>query len=424
MRWIGASTLLAILLLGAGAPAGDRETEMRISANEVAAIASLRNLSSAQAQFQAAACADEDNDGTGEFGTLAELSAAVPVRGTKRVIAPPVLSKAWQRVGADGTVRRNGYVYAVWLPMKGGEPAGAPAAGAVEPDLAETTYVAYAWPEKQGETGRRTFVLTTAGDVLACAAAYDDANRPLPHAALRADTGDDLVVGKLAAGARGADGRTWHPIEDYPLVVRDRPVNPLARAEAARLAANETAARATLRNIVAAQAHIHISALVDEDDDGTGEFGTFAEMAGRLPPRGSKRVIQPPLLSEAFLRIDEDGLFLRSGYLIRIWLPAAGGKGVHETKDNIPAGKVVPDLAETRFVVYAWPERTGVTGHHTFAVDSSGTVVCCVTKDYSGAAGPRPGAALVPKPTPTRIDRPLVESGKRAADGWVWTLVD
>ena len=52
----------------------------RIQANEFAAIASLRNICSAQAQFQACAASDEDNDGTGEYGCFAELSAARPVR--------------------------------------------------------------------------------------------------------------------------------------------------------------------------------------------------------------------------------------------------------------------------------------------------------------------------------------------------------
>ena len=38
----------------------------RLSANETAAVATLRNIISAQAQFQQGAKADTDNDGTGE----------------------------------------------------------------------------------------------------------------------------------------------------------------------------------------------------------------------------------------------------------------------------------------------------------------------------------------------------------------------
>ncbi len=49
--------------------------------NESAAIATLRNIHSAQGEFRAMAFVDEDGDGVGEFGTLQELSAAVAPRG-------------------------------------------------------------------------------------------------------------------------------------------------------------------------------------------------------------------------------------------------------------------------------------------------------------------------------------------------------
>ncbi len=40
----------------------------RLNANETSAISTLRNVSSAQAQFQASAKADVDHDGSGEVG--------------------------------------------------------------------------------------------------------------------------------------------------------------------------------------------------------------------------------------------------------------------------------------------------------------------------------------------------------------------
>src|SRR5262245_37277053 len=51
--------------------------EARISANEASAVATLRNLVSAEAQFQAASVTDEDQDGTGEYGGMLELAGAV-----------------------------------------------------------------------------------------------------------------------------------------------------------------------------------------------------------------------------------------------------------------------------------------------------------------------------------------------------------
>jgi len=71
----------------------------RLSANETAAVATLRNIISAQAQFKGAK-ADTDNDGTGEYGGFVELSAPP---GRMVASGPPVLSArslselAWAR---------------------------------------------------------------------------------------------------------------------------------------------------------------------------------------------------------------------------------------------------------------------------------------------------------------------------------------
>src|SRR5262245_65982285 len=52
----------------------------RLSANETAAVATLRNLSSAQAQVQASGSIDGDGDGSGEYGYFGELSGAFNTR--------------------------------------------------------------------------------------------------------------------------------------------------------------------------------------------------------------------------------------------------------------------------------------------------------------------------------------------------------
>ena len=53
----------------------------RLNSNETAAIATLRNIISAQSQFQTTARADENNNGVGEYGFFGELSGADNVRG-------------------------------------------------------------------------------------------------------------------------------------------------------------------------------------------------------------------------------------------------------------------------------------------------------------------------------------------------------
>ena len=50
----------------------------RLNSNETAAIATLRNIISAQSQFQSTARADENNNGVGEYGTFGELSGEKP----------------------------------------------------------------------------------------------------------------------------------------------------------------------------------------------------------------------------------------------------------------------------------------------------------------------------------------------------------
>jgi len=49
-----------------------------------------------------------------------------------------------------------------------------------------------------------------------------------------------------------------------------------------------------------------------------------------VPPAGSDRVLNPPLLAGAFRVLDRDGCANRSGYRFRVWLPDAAGDGVPE----------------------------------------------------------------------------------------------
>jgi len=101
----------------------------RLSSNETAAIGTLRALISAQSQFQGRGLADFDADGTGEFGTMGEMSAAVPVRGTTQFLAPHILSSAFRAINANGEVARSGYQYRIWLPGPGGTGVGEEAGG-------------------------------------------------------------------------------------------------------------------------------------------------------------------------------------------------------------------------------------------------------------------------------------------------------
>jgi hypothetical protein len=203
-------------------PVKPRVDEMRLSANQVAACATCRNACSAQAQFQACAVADEDNDGTGEFGTFGEMSAGTPLRGAGRMMNPPVLSRAFKAPDRSGRVKRNGYVYAIFLPGPAGRPiaersGGGVDGGQVDADLAETRWCMYAWPEEYGVTGRLTYFVNQTGDVTATdCSRYSGDSGPSADAAFKADPTDaqarGTILGNVAIGQTGQDGNRWKQV--------------------------------------------------------------------------------------------------------------------------------------------------------------------------------------------------------------------
>src|SRR5262245_59137013 len=78
----------------------------RLSANESNAISTLRNMVTSQAQFQSSANMDEDTDGTGEYGTLGEMSGLVNLQrngvGPAAPLNPPILPATFQTIDANG----------------------------------------------------------------------------------------------------------------------------------------------------------------------------------------------------------------------------------------------------------------------------------------------------------------------------------
>ena len=186
----------------------------RLSANETAAIATLRNIISAQAQFQQSGKADTDNDGTGEYGGFVELSGQAPGR-MAAILVPQVLSGAFKVLNANGEVSRSGYFFRVFLPDNAGVGVGEPQAGyaddgSLDGDLAETTWCCYAWPVNYNQSGNRTFFTNQGGDVVGTeAAAYSGTGAgPAGDAAFQAAN----ITGSVAIGVAGTDGNTWKQV--------------------------------------------------------------------------------------------------------------------------------------------------------------------------------------------------------------------
>ena len=188
----------------------------RLNSNETAAIGTLRNIISAQAQFQATGRADENGNGVGEYGYLGELSAGVGVRGGAAV-KPPVLSSGFKIVSALGVVSRNGYLYILALPDVNGDGIAQQDVNLVDADLAETTWACYAWPQTHSTSGNRTFFVNQAGDIIAT----DDASYSGPAAAgapfdagsaFRGGGAATGITGIVATGVVGRDGNVWRQI--------------------------------------------------------------------------------------------------------------------------------------------------------------------------------------------------------------------
>jgi prepilin-type N-terminal cleavage/methylation domain-containing protein len=211
----------------------------RLSANESAAISTLRSLSSAQAQLQSSGAVDTDADGGGEYGYFAELAGTVPLRVSAAGVAaagvagtdnltPAVLSAAFGNV-AGSVVTRSGYVFQLVLPAAGAAPVaginedatgGKLAAPFPGSNNAEVLWCAYAWPINQAQTGNRCFFVNQEGDLMQYnnrgAIVYSGA---ILNAGVTSPTFDAAytIAGDMsspvAIGAVGIDGNTWVTVQ-------------------------------------------------------------------------------------------------------------------------------------------------------------------------------------------------------------------
>jgi prepilin-type N-terminal cleavage/methylation domain-containing protein len=166
----------------------------RISANENAAIATLRSIASAQAQLQSSCAIDTDADGGGEYGFFGELAGTAGLRFYDDVadapgvdvtvgqLDPAILPTAFGDTVWDGAseclVQRSGYFFKIFLPAQtdaannvagvaeeGPEGTGG-AATIPDSDNCEVMWCCYAWPVDTESTGNRCFFINQEGDLL------------------------------------------------------------------------------------------------------------------------------------------------------------------------------------------------------------------------------------------------------------------
>ena len=192
----------------------------RLNANESAAIATLKNISSAQAQVQASGAIDGNNNGAGEYGFFGELAGGVGVRDSTTTpttdrLSPPVLSGAFANVSGS-RVTRSGYVFQMWLPdvnSIGVAELGTGGVGATSPNpvQAEVLWCCYAWPSSFGNSGKRCFFINQSGDVLSTkniAQRYNVSKAPTYDAAFLLGAGN-AMGSTVAVSTSGIDNQIW-----------------------------------------------------------------------------------------------------------------------------------------------------------------------------------------------------------------------
>lgn len=201
----------------------------RKAANESAAIATLRQLSSSQAEARTSGVIDGDGDGVGEYAYFGELAGTHFVRafiGGVQVLSPsiklqpPVASGAFGNV-QNGRVTRSGYLFRVFLPGLAGVGIPEAAAGGAElatlpdADLAEAVWCAYAWPVNHGNTSNRAFFINESGDILQFQNSNKRYSGPVGPAADAAFVNGGVVgsINQPSSAAHpqklGMDGEVW-----------------------------------------------------------------------------------------------------------------------------------------------------------------------------------------------------------------------
>jgi prepilin-type N-terminal cleavage/methylation domain-containing protein len=186
---------------------------------------------------------------------------------------------------------------------------------------------------------------------------------------------------------------------------------------AAKLAANETSAIATLRSVSAAEALIQGTGRIDVDRDSVGEFATFVELVGEAGIRtrlvagsGSRDPgadfntqgprLDPPGMTPATIDYMENtGHLVKSGYAFMVFLPDANDDDagwVHESIRLVTTGRgrnrktveqvrllnagggpnrIGIDLSESLWCAYGHPVGLGRTGNRVFFLSQQGDLL-------------------------------------------------
>lgn len=151
-----------------------------------------------------------------------------------------------------------------------------------------------------------------------------------------------------------------------------------------------------LREILFAEDAARRHAYIDPDHDGIGSAALLDELTGAIPLRSGQPLTAPILEPRNAVRvISEPPALAMEGYLYRVCLPRAGGGW------TASAGTPVDEeLAERRFVAYAWPKSAAVGLSEAYFIDEHERILeydnsrAAPSERYVGPPGPACDAAL------------------------------
>lgn len=150
-----------------------------------------------------------------------------------------------------------------------------------------------------------------------------------------------------------------------------------------------------LREILFAEDAARRHAFIDPDHDGVGSAAFLDELMARVPMRGGLRLTLPVLEPHAAVDIESDPPAVAiEGFLYRVCLPRAGAGWTAS-----PAEPVDEELAERRFVAYAWP-RANLGLSQAYFLDEHERILeydnarAPTDRRYVGPPGPPCDAAL------------------------------
>jgi prepilin-type N-terminal cleavage/methylation domain-containing protein len=165
----------------------------------------------------------------------------------------------------------------------------------------------------------------------------------------------------------------------------------------ARMSANEGNASGSLRSLASSQAEFKNGTKVDQNNNGTGEYGLFNELCGATnlrPRQGNPELarLNPPSINQS-LSANAQNFASKAGYNLQIFLPGAVGGGPvtdNGTEAAPPLDEADPNDAaaivgqENRWISYAWPSSYRTSGVRAFLVDQGGEVYASANTDNNG----------------------------------------